>query len=585
MNTSRTTLVVAIALYYSAVASGFVATTTCTTTRRQQQHPLQAVVVVSPPGGVGEVTAVQAAQRGSDVRWFVISSGGDTDISLTRPTLETIQQAGGSVTLAGASVSSLLEDDAVATNAIASWWNDATDSMEALVSTVDGVTTAKKKRQDGEEDPEEQWKNAVKVATQKISQVGSPKRCIAVLSADEDVAETEDGAAEGGIGNLVGSLLGQSSNSPSIPTSLVAAMQQNSKSVLKLRHGALFGTPESSPDFSPLLGGPKREPELCEEYTMRTIRVDPTLSVAGKYSMMGATTRSSRHAMGEAAALLVLEQVLPTTTTSTAAPNACSDMCVSSQPGKDPVTLEEWQTEFARVQDVVQSGAAATLFSFTFASVPDTERLADWLTTKWAPAVLRTYDIAAIRIGARPVYANRSGKPGEVEITWQELIDFQTKTVGRMIIRVTDTGLTAIRGPGDAAQGFGTVSPKPLAGEEVLVRRLAEAAAQAMEKGLAVKVRFTKVAVMYTCCIRVLCCPFCVDNDHVSNPSILWFEYQPRAIQKTKPKPKPVKVTPPPPVAAAKPVASKESGPRTAGARRSVERKRRKSAPKDTPSS
>ena len=87
MNTSRTTLVVPIGLYYNAVATGFVATTTT-----PRQHLLLAVVAVSPPGSVGDITAVQAAQRGSDVRWFLISSGGDTDISLTRLTLETIQQ-------------------------------------------------------------------------------------------------------------------------------------------------------------------------------------------------------------------------------------------------------------------------------------------------------------------------------------------------------------------------------------------------------------------------------------------------------------------------------------------------------------
>jgi hypothetical protein len=110
------------------------------------------------------------------------------------------------------------------------------------------------------------------------------------------------------------------------------------------------------------------------------------------------------------------------------------------------------------------------------------------LATKWAPAILRTYDIAAIRVGARPVYASRVGENG-VEIAWQQLVDFSSVTVGKMAITVSDTGLVATRGAGDPSKGFGTVSRKPLSGEDVLVRRLADAVAQAMEKGLARKVR------------------------------------------------------------------------------------------------
>jgi hypothetical protein len=86
------------------------------------------------------------------------------------------------------------------------------------------------------------------------------------------------------------------------------------------------------------------------------------------------------------------------------------------------------------------------------------------------------------------VYASRVGESG-VEIVWQQLVDFSSVTVGRMAITVSGTGLVATRGAGDPSKGFGTVSRKPLSGEDVLVRRLADAVAQAMEKGLARKVR------------------------------------------------------------------------------------------------
>ena len=57
-----------------------------------------------------------------------------------------------------------------------------------------------------------------------------------------------------------------------------------------------------------------------------------------------------------------------------------------------------------------------------------------------------------------------------------------------MILQVSDTGLVATRGAGDASAGYGAISKKPLNGENVLVMRLAEAASQAIDKGLAKKV-------------------------------------------------------------------------------------------------
>jgi hypothetical protein len=68
------------------------------------------------------------------------------------------------------------------------------------------------------------------------------------------------------------------------------------------------------------------------------------------------------------------------------------------------------------------------------------------------------------------------------------LKDFKATVVGKMIIEVFDKGIIARRAAGDASAGYGSISMKPLAGEDILVRRLAEAATQAMEKGLATKV-------------------------------------------------------------------------------------------------
>ena len=167
------------------------------------------------------------------------------------------------------------------------------------------------------------------------------------------------------------------------------------------------------------------------------------------------------------------------------------DVSLSSFAGTDPPTGEEWNAEFERVTKMMSSSgssaSSAQLYRAEFSSVPSTKRLTEWIATKWAPAILRSYDIAGTRVGARPVYALQTSDTS-VEIVWQELVEFNSVTSGKMIIEVDDNGLVASRGPGDASKGFGSLSRVPLPGEDILVRRLADAAAQAVEKGLAMKV-------------------------------------------------------------------------------------------------
>ena len=126
--------------------------------------------------------------------------------------------------------------------------------------------------------------------------------------------------------------------------------------------------------------------------------------------------------MGEAASLLALK-LIPSESTN-------MDVCVASLRGSDRLSNEEWNTEFTRVQKSMKQGASASssteLFSTEFGSVPDNARLADWLATKWAPAILRTYEIAGIRVGARPVYASRMDS-NRVEIVWQHRMNSKEK--------------------------------------------------------------------------------------------------------------------------------------------------------------
>lgn len=200
--------------------------------------------------------------------------------------------------------------------------------------------------------------------------------------------------------------------------------------------------------------------------------------------------RSNRLAVAEAASRLGLGRIA-----SAAAASGTVEVSLSSFPGTDGPTDEEWDAEFRRVASETAAAASSspTLFRAEFSSVPSPPRLAEWLATKWAPAVLRSYDIAGIRVGARPVYASvlpprgDDGDVAVVEIVWQGMVNFAPVTSGRMLVEVGKSGLTARRGPGDASAGFGVAAASPLPGEDILVRRLADASSQAVEKGLAMK--------------------------------------------------------------------------------------------------
>jgi hypothetical protein len=457
------------------------------------------IVIVSPPGGVGEVAAVESACLGSTVRWFVVSDETSASVTLAPEMLQQIQDAGGSLDLAGATVEDLTANvGGEALQAVSKWCGAAVPT--GLICTYDGCGEGGEEGSAASETRDE-YIAALRLAAQQAAKgvmAGGPK--VAILAANQDL--NTDGKEESD--SVFSKVAGLFRDSPTIPPTMERALlgDNNNESdsdgsnnnVYVLRHGELFGLPESSPNFSPMMGGPKRDPVLAEEYTMRNVRIDPF-----RYSgnTMGSTSaRSCRHALGEAAALLVTGTV-PAPTNVAPQQQQPQQLILSSQLGTDAWDVEQWKKEFDRVQRQVDSGQGSELFTqaLMVGSEPEIERLADWLATKWAPAVMRTYDIAAIRIGARPVYATRAG-PGRVEITWQQLVKYDPVLVGKLLVSVTPNGISATRGAGDASKGFGSVSQTPLPGEDVLVRRLAEACSQAVDKGLAKKIQTKKKAVV-----------------------------------------------------------------------------------------
>ncbi|KAL7535691.1 hypothetical protein ACHAXR_008941 [Thalassiosira sp. AJA248-18] len=576
------------------------------------------ILVISPPGGIGEITSIEAARLGGSVKWFVVSapsSSGNSattnkdnnnNVALTAETLAAIEKSGGSMELAGAAADSLLvpsanDNDASSSGtnsalaAMASWCSSSNagggSSSTSVICTYDGATE-EKRRVDRFKTPEEREsgglennneveliRSGIRVAAREAVRGGRNKigDKIALLAAGEEMmtakADDDDkggGNNGGGGGGFFAGLFG--GNEMEVPDSLAEAMDGTTAVI---RYGELFGAPESSPESSPFMGGPRRDPTVRDMYTMRSVRIDPTVSGGDSVS------KSNRLALGEAASRFGLGKV-GTNYDGNNNKNVMMDVSLSSFAGTDTPTNEEWEAQFNRVTKMMTSSSTSTggggvrLFAAEFSSVPSTKRLAEWLATKWAPAIMRSYDIAGTRVGARPVYALQTSD-ATVEIVWQELVDFTSVTSGKMVIEVEESGMVASRGAGDASKGFGSISMVPLPGEDILVRRLADAASQAVEKGLAVKHE------------RSYSSRYLYNIFHSTMPN-----HQPQLSKKTdETAKKPVTTVVAAAESSAAPAAPTSGaasgpGPRSAGARRSSERSRgsrRRATPPPPPES
>jgi hypothetical protein len=308
-------------------------------------------------------------------------------------------------------------------------------------------------------------------------------------------------------------------------------------------------------DSTPFVGGPRRDPILRDEFLYRSVLLSKTRRVK-----KDAALRTSRLSLAQAVVKLIespkdIVGSLP------------KDITLSSLRGPTLPSDKEWETILQRLSasDRTTAAEGVVVFETDFASVPSVKKLADWINLKWAPAVLGSYDIAGIRVGSRPVYSTRveSSEEGteEVDIFWQELINFEeTVTVGKMKIKISNEGIRASKKVLDAER---LDASRPFPGEAILVRKLADAAGQAIDKKLAVKVslRSTLKNRKTNClCLQMLnIFPFC---------SFLQVK-----TKKVAAAPVVTKVPEPSPVS----VESKSStGPRTSGAKRSTQRPRGK---------
>ena len=237
-------------------SSGFRASSSLTMSSESSAEASKKIIVVSPPGGVGEAAAVSAAKPGNSVRWFVVSGSDDSQaassssVSLPSSVLDAIATAGGTIELAGADASSLLlppDDASSAIGAVSKWCGSA----DGLVCTYDGAAD-----DNADAEASDTVMNAVKVAAREAAGSVAKSGRVAVLPAPTaaDAEDDEEAKEAGGGGALFQSLLGGSS--VDVPSTLEGAIGNGSIKVTKLRHGELFGIPESSVRLHVLLDQP-----------------------------------------------------------------------------------------------------------------------------------------------------------------------------------------------------------------------------------------------------------------------------------------------------------------------------------------
>ena len=201
------------------------------------------LVIISPPGGVGEVAAIRAANMGSSVRWFVISPPSSTASVTLPPNTSGIE-------VAGAQADTLLlptDDSSSAAKAVASWCSSASgiicvmDGVEQSIIAMNNQPGVKRMENSEVEKTKNVMMDAIKVAAKEASKsVSFGGMKVAVVSADLIGSEEEDGEEKGS--GLLGGLLG--GNQVDVPSSLTSAMGYNN--LATLRYGDLFGLPESS---------------------------------------------------------------------------------------------------------------------------------------------------------------------------------------------------------------------------------------------------------------------------------------------------------------------------------------------------
>lgn len=482
------------------------------------------IVVISPPGGIGQISAIESVKLGANVYWFIVSSPStaNENVKLSSSVYNNYKD---SIQIAGSTYENAANQRSV--DSILSWCENK--EIDGLICTMDGIETK-------DIDEYNTWCSSIRGITQQMSAFTSTK--VAITSLDDKLL----GSKKSKLSGIVNLFKGGDADS------LEEAIGDNENTVV-LYHGDLFGVPDSSADASPFEGGPRRDPIVRDEYTMRLIRLDsiPVFDAEEDNSeydddveelvtnLLKSLPRTSRLSIGEASAAYLVSS-------DSSSKQQRQELLLSSTRGLYPLSMQDWNNEFAKVITTTTATTPSKdqggVYSIQFGSIPSAKRLFDWLETKWAPAILRSYDIAGIRVGVRPVSTKRTSE-NQLDILFQTLDTktYQSTNIGKLLIMLQEDQTTIVVKREIIDRDFLEQSSKKrkkkylFQGEDVLLRSLEDASNQAIDKKLATKAVVEKV------------------EEEVPPP-------------------------PPTPIVQQPVVVQSESGPKSKGARRSSERSR-----------
>jgi len=236
----------------------------------------KSIVVISPEGGLGEITAVEAAKLGASVKWFIIhpstTQASSIRVNFNAPTLASFTESGGSIQFASSDATSILlpqlEDSIAVSNAnaleaLCSWAGNSFDGLictwdHPLFTNKEDITEDKEtesntnnnKKQETQE--EREFIDAIKVAVQKVSSTNS-KRGIMRVAILPSLTKMNLYEAVSPSVNTKGdspfAFFSQNNQLTkiNIPSTIQKAISvDGTYPVATLRYGSLFGTPSSS---------------------------------------------------------------------------------------------------------------------------------------------------------------------------------------------------------------------------------------------------------------------------------------------------------------------------------------------------
>ena len=238
------------------------------------------ITVISPPGGLGEMSAIESARLGGRVRWFVVSppssssSSPTTAVSLASETLDAIGRSGGSLEFAGASADDLLSDAGGALGAVKSWcagsgsvvctYDGASIAVAAAAlassSSGGGAGAAVVDAESAVGAMRAGIRLAAREATRGVTGGRGIGAAIAILAAGEESDDGGGGDAGGGVvggfGSMLAGLVGGDRKEGGSTTALLRTLSEavtvGGGAATVIRFGDLFGAPESSVRMFPL---------------------------------------------------------------------------------------------------------------------------------------------------------------------------------------------------------------------------------------------------------------------------------------------------------------------------------------------